>query len=207
MSTVLTGHTSPDTAYVVDDYPYGFRLRCKIRYWLEYNPRRGFRFVSQTTNPKRPGLVWNKPKASTFCRWGGAMLLADNGHVSWTGIHKYSNLPALVAFRDKYGSSLPLQAQEALAQVIKANLAYEQAKAEGLVKSTLTTTRYGSITSPDFGKPIAPPVVETTILKSDYTPAQLAAMGRSLRSPIASEFPKLTGDDRGDSAPPEGGPS
>ena len=29
--TVLTGHTSPETAYVVSDYPYGFRLRCQIR--------------------------------------------------------------------------------------------------------------------------------------------------------------------------------
>jgi len=38
---------------LVEDYPYGFRLRCKIRFWLEYAPKRGFRFVSQTTNPKR----------------------------------------------------------------------------------------------------------------------------------------------------------
>jgi hypothetical protein len=45
-------------------------LRCKIRYWLEFHPKRGFRFVSQTTNPKR-GNVWNKPKASTFMRFGG----------------------------------------------------------------------------------------------------------------------------------------
>lgn len=36
---VLSGHTSPETAYVVDDYPYGFRLRCKIRYWIETKKR------------------------------------------------------------------------------------------------------------------------------------------------------------------------
>jgi len=52
---ILKGHISPETAFIVDDYPYGFRLRCKIRYWLEYNPKHGFRFVSQTTNPKRAG--------------------------------------------------------------------------------------------------------------------------------------------------------
>jgi hypothetical protein len=32
MKTILPDHTTPETAYVVDDYPYGFTLRCKIRY-------------------------------------------------------------------------------------------------------------------------------------------------------------------------------
>ena len=50
---ILQGHTSPETAYVVDDYPYGYTLRCRIRYWLEVNERHGVRFVSQTTNPMR----------------------------------------------------------------------------------------------------------------------------------------------------------
>src|SRR6516165_4444148 len=63
---ILSGHISPETAYVVEDYPYGLRLRCRIRYWLEHTPKRGFRFWSQTTNPKR-GNIWNKPKASTYC--------------------------------------------------------------------------------------------------------------------------------------------
>lgn len=88
---ILSNHTSLETAYLVDDYPYGFRLRCTIRYWLEYHPKRGFRFVSQTSNPKRPGLVWNKPKASTYCRFGGAMYLDDVGHVHWAGLTEYSD--------------------------------------------------------------------------------------------------------------------
>jgi hypothetical protein len=78
---ILSGHVSPESAYVVDDYPYGFRLRCKIRYWLEYAPRKGFRFVSQTTNPKAAGEVWNKPKASTYASIAGAMFLDDSNHV------------------------------------------------------------------------------------------------------------------------------
>ncbi len=32
---ILNGHISPETAYVVEDYPYGYTLRCTIRYWLE----------------------------------------------------------------------------------------------------------------------------------------------------------------------------
>ena len=67
---VLTGHTSAETAYEVDDYPYGFRLRCKIRHWVETaakGAKKGRqRFVSQTTNPKVDGEPWNNPKGGTY---------------------------------------------------------------------------------------------------------------------------------------------
>ncbi len=77
---LLTGHTSAEMAYLVADYPYGFRLRCSIRYWLEYKKGHGFRLVSQTSNPKRPGLVWNKPKASTYSECA-VMIRDDEGHI------------------------------------------------------------------------------------------------------------------------------
>jgi hypothetical protein len=90
---LLVGHTSPETALTVTDYPYGFKLRCKIRYWLEYKKGRGYRLVSQTTDPKRDApcpeiasgncvdyvdgpckvcggtdrvYFWNKPKFTTY---------------------------------------------------------------------------------------------------------------------------------------------
>lgn len=77
----LVGHTSPETAYVVADYPYSWQLRCKIRYWIEYKAKFGYRLMSQTTNPKRPGEVWNTPKASTysFLLW---MYLDEQDHVA-----------------------------------------------------------------------------------------------------------------------------
>lgn len=82
---ILNGHTSPETAYVVGDYPYGFRLRCKIRYWLETatkGAKKGeTRFVSQTTDPKAPGEVWNKPKGSTYSEKLSLMYLDENDHV------------------------------------------------------------------------------------------------------------------------------
>lgn len=62
--TQLKGHTSPETAYVVADYPYGFKLRTSIRYWVEYKKGFGQRFCSQTLNPKT-GL-YNKPKCGAY---------------------------------------------------------------------------------------------------------------------------------------------
>jgi hypothetical protein len=95
----LYGHDSPANAYVVDDYPYGFRLRTKIRYWLEFKTGKGFRFVSQTMNPKIVDReVWNKPKASTYTDWAGAMYLDEKGHVAWTGLGRYSDVKEFADF-------------------------------------------------------------------------------------------------------------
>jgi hypothetical protein len=86
---IMTGHTSPETAYVVDDYPYGYVLRCKIRYWIETaskGAKKGqSRFMSQTTNPKVDGEAWNKPKGGTYDAME-FMYLDGEGHVQHFGI-------------------------------------------------------------------------------------------------------------------------
>jgi hypothetical protein len=125
MTTILKGHTSPETAYVVDDYPYGYTLRCKIRYWLEFKPKFGFRFMSQTTNPKRAGEVWNKPKGSTYSRFGACMFLDDNGHVHWTGLSEYSTGTEAQTWREKWGEGVPEPGMAVLDLWVKAKLAYE----------------------------------------------------------------------------------
>lgn len=125
---ILKGHISPETAFVVDDYPYGFRLRCKIRYWLEYSAKRGFRFVSQTTNPKRPGEVWNKPKASTYAMFGGAMFLDDEDHVQWSGLSEYSNGAEAKQWSDQYSEGVPEAGLVRLQRWVAAKLAYDGAR-------------------------------------------------------------------------------
>ena len=86
---VLHGHVNAESAYLVPDYPYGFRLRCQIRYWVETaatGAKKGERrFMSQTTNPKVAGTVWNKPKASTYYSLA-VMYLDGNDHVQHRGI-------------------------------------------------------------------------------------------------------------------------
>lgn len=105
----LIGHTSPETAFVVEDYPYGFRLRCKIRYWLEYKKGFGYRLVSQTTNPKLSSEVWNKPKASTYAPLAVMVQLPpnDKGHceVSWVGFSFY-DLDKFEAFVTEHSEAL-----------------------------------------------------------------------------------------------------
>jgi hypothetical protein len=128
---LLSGHTSPETAYLVEDYPYGFRLRCKIRYWLEYKAKKGFRFVSQTTNPKRPGEVWNKPKASTYAMFGGAMYLDDNGHVQFAALGEYSSGAEAKAWADKYGEAVPEVGKTLLAKWVAAKVAYDTNRERG----------------------------------------------------------------------------
>ncbi len=83
---LMYGHVSQETAYVVDDYPYGYTLRCSIRYWIETSPKFGDRFCSQTINPKKSGEVWNKPKKSTYYKMMFMYKDAEKGHVNWNAI-------------------------------------------------------------------------------------------------------------------------
>ncbi len=106
MRTPLYGHVSPETAYVVDDYPYGFRLRCRIRYWLEFKPKKGWRFCTQTTNPKLSYEKWNAVKCSTYVEFGACMFLSDQpgeeGHVKWTGVGGYAKPADVLQFVEEF---------------------------------------------------------------------------------------------------------
>jgi hypothetical protein len=120
---ILKGHVSPETAYVVEDYPYGFRLRCKIRYWLEYKSGKGVRFCSQTTNPKMTGEYWNKPKYSTY-HLAGCMYLADEtDFVSWSSFSPY-NMGEMHDWIKTYGEGVPPECMLSLRRFV-AKTAYD----------------------------------------------------------------------------------
>lgn len=92
----LDGHTSMDTAYMVDDYPYGRKLRCRIRYWIEFDPKKGYRFCSQTEDPK--SLRWNAPKKSTYALLAMVMYLNHKGHVDHAVLTEYSDTAEFTKF-------------------------------------------------------------------------------------------------------------
>lgn len=96
----LHRYDSESNSYLVDDYPYGFRLRTKIRYWIEYRPNNGFRFVSQTLNPKTHR--WNEPKRSTYYKLGMAMYINDKGHVDHAVVSEYSNGSEILKFATNF---------------------------------------------------------------------------------------------------------
>ena len=99
MHRYLTEHTTPETAYVVEDYPYGFRLRTKIRYWIE-TTKHGMRLVSQTLNPKTG--AWNKPKPGGYTPLL-VMVFDEQGHVRMDGFGDNSgDEAALDAFLGRY---------------------------------------------------------------------------------------------------------
>ena len=127
----LYGHTSEATAYVVDDYPYGFRERTQIRYWLEHKPKKGWRFVSQTLNPKTSR--WNKPKASTYAEWGAAMYLDGAGHVQWTGLGPYSDERQILAFVETF----PDADLRELRKVVPAKLRFLRGRISGKIFFTV----------------------------------------------------------------------
>ena len=98
----LIGHTSADTAYVVEDYPYGFRLRTKIRYYIETS-RYGQRFVSQTLNPQTGR--WNSPKAGTYHLITVMYLGADN-HVTNEALFTSASEDKITAFEARFSDAL-----------------------------------------------------------------------------------------------------
>lgn len=93
---LLLGHTSEETALVVDDYPYGRRVRTQIRYWLETVRNRGDRLCSQTLNPSTGR--WNKPKKSTYSSVGVMYREPDTGYVRWMGLGDWPSDEAVADF-------------------------------------------------------------------------------------------------------------
>lgn len=62
----LYGHIDEDSAYIVEDYPWGFTTKTTARFWVETisKKRGGQRFVKQTLNPKTG--IWCKPKKTVY---------------------------------------------------------------------------------------------------------------------------------------------
>lgn len=104
--TPLYGHTSEDTAYLIADYPYGFTLRCQKKVWIEYKANKGYRLVSRTSNPKKPG-VWNKEDKSTYCAVAGNLFLDDEGHCHWQGLSGWEDSTKLEKFLADFPGTSP----------------------------------------------------------------------------------------------------
>lgn len=89
MKAYLYGYDSEENSYLVSGYPWGWRLKTEVRYWVETNDkaRGGQRFCKQTKNPKT-GL-WCKAKKGTYADIT-FMYLDTEAHVKNEQIHCYN---------------------------------------------------------------------------------------------------------------------
>ena len=137
----LYNHTTPDTAYIVHNYPYGYTTRTDIRYWIETVKGKGDRFASQTLNPKTG--AWNAPKLSTYSAVMVMTLNEENDHISrvelWRAIEKDES--TIANFLNEIGGSDKLNANQQ--NEIKVLLAYTRAYKN--VTYTCTTSEHGAV--------------------------------------------------------------
>jgi len=77
-------HTSFDSAYVIESYPYG-RLRTQMRVWIETKKNHGQRVMRCTLNPKNG--EWNKPHASIYNNLFVLYINSENGHLESAGLN------------------------------------------------------------------------------------------------------------------------
>jgi len=82
----LYDHTSFENAYEVGGYPWGFRLRTEVRYWIETHDEKngGQRFCKCTKNPKNG--KWCAPKKSTYLALA-CLFLNEEGHMHCEGVY------------------------------------------------------------------------------------------------------------------------
>lgn len=60
---ILHGHDTPETGYIIEDYPYGYRVRCRQRHWIDVVMKGQYkgkmRHWSQTTTKQWNHLYTN----------------------------------------------------------------------------------------------------------------------------------------------------
>lgn len=116
MKVLPSSHNTPETAYVIMDYPYGYKARCMKRIWVETatqgkgNGKQ--RLGEQTSNPKlstQDNIYWNACKYSTY----SSMIILIEGnennkpgqehYISNDGIDiTYSQPEKIEMFRGRY---------------------------------------------------------------------------------------------------------
>jgi len=84
---LLYNAKSFDTAYIIEDWPWGYTLKTECRFWIE-TTKNGDRLCKQTMNPKTG--KWCKPKKSTY-EAVEVLAITDEGKVTSVGIGKYAD--------------------------------------------------------------------------------------------------------------------
>ncbi len=112
MRNYLYNHTSEETAYVIKDYPWGFRMRTEQRAWIESN-KNGDRFIVQTKDPRTGN--WCAPKKSTY-GFVKVLFLDEHNHLQYFSLDTFADEKTILEFYEQHKENLnPFQ----LAQIKK----------------------------------------------------------------------------------------
>ena len=118
VQVLASTHNSPESAFIIDDYPTGRTLRCFKRIWVETGTKgagKGLqRICYQTTvkyvnhnkenypsAPMQDAHLWNKVKAGVY---GGIKILyvdAESGHVECDGLSQHAWPEHIAEFKRK----------------------------------------------------------------------------------------------------------
>tara|TARA_R100001443_G_scaffold107278_1_gene117047 strand:- start:244 stop:786 length:543 start_codon:yes stop_codon:yes gene_type:complete len=126
-----------DTAIEVNNYPWGFRLKTKVKYWIESN-NKGDRLIKQTLNPKTN--EWCKPKKSTYSE---VMVMTskrenDKTFISYEQISMYSNIKEVSLFENTHKNHLTNRQRENICMMKSMHGAYEDIEVKMVCTSRMT---------------------------------------------------------------------
>lgn len=100
---IIHGHDSFEKAFKAENYPYGYRLKTTMNYWIE-TTNKGQRLCTQSINPKNGRL--NAVKKSTYsdCKF---LALDENNHIVTISFNmNYSSVESFKKLLDKYKNQL-----------------------------------------------------------------------------------------------------
>jgi hypothetical protein len=92
----IYGHTSFETAYCAEDYPYGRNLRTKMYFWLETKPKHGVRLVTRSLNPQNGRM--NKQHNGGYVKIAANLYLDEKGHCQMAAVSEYTNEKEILDF-------------------------------------------------------------------------------------------------------------
>jgi hypothetical protein len=121
---VLHGYDSMENAFIIDNYPWGFKLKTKQKIWLEYKPNKGYRVARQTLNPKNGR--WCNPKRSTYSEFLALVENQENNHVNSIGVSSW-DLDKMKEFKAKWQDQFKPEQLTHLDSMIELKEAYSKA--------------------------------------------------------------------------------
>lgn len=136
--TPLYNHTSFETSYLVPDYPYGRKVRCEIRFWIEFKESKGYRFCHKTKNPKTDSWDTNAQKNSNYYTLAMCLYLDEKDYVTYSALTEWSKPTDIKAFVENF----PEAVTDRLRNYVKQHKAYSSVMAKKLNLSEDEKAKY-----------------------------------------------------------------